>query len=68
MLAAAIDFWLLPSTLFFDTFFPPRKPVSVCIPVALPAETIPPAPVQSMQGKRKGIRSKRGDKPGAAQT
>jgi len=54
MLTAAIDFWLLPATLFFDAFSPPSKP-SI-------AEVVPFAPIaQRIRRKRKVIRSKRGD-------
>jgi hypothetical protein len=33
MLNAAIDFWLLPATLFFDAFLPASKPVAEIIPL-----------------------------------
>jgi hypothetical protein len=33
MLNAAIDFWLLPATLFFDAFVPASKPVAEVIPL-----------------------------------
>jgi hypothetical protein len=53
MLAAAIDLWLLPATLFFDAFFPPLKPTI--------GEVVPFAPIaQRIRRKRKVIRSKRG--------
>jgi hypothetical protein len=53
MLAAAINFWLLPATLFFDAFSPAPKPVV--------AEFIPFVPAaQRIRRKRKVIRSKRG--------
>jgi hypothetical protein len=53
MLAAAINFWLLPATLFFDAFSPAPRPVV--------AEFIPFAPTaQRIRRKRKVIRSKRG--------
>jgi hypothetical protein len=53
MLSAAIDFWLLSATLFFDALLPASKPI---------AETIPLAPAaQRIRRKRKVIRSKRGD-------
>ena len=53
MLAAAMNFWLLPATLFFDAFSPAPKPVV--------AEFIPFAPTtQRIRRKRKVIRSKRG--------
>lgn len=53
MLSAAIDFWLLPVTLFFDAFSPASKPV---------AEILPVTPVaQRVRRKRKVMRSKRGD-------
>ena len=54
MLSAAIDFWLLPATLFLDAFLPRSKPVV--------AEIIPYASAaQRVRRKRKVIRSKRGD-------
>ena len=54
MLTAAIDFWFLPATLFFDAILPASKPVLV--------ETIPLVPTaQRLRRKRKLIRSKRGD-------
>jgi hypothetical protein len=53
MLTAAIDFWLLPATLFFDTFLPARKPVL--------GEIVPlPSAAQRVRRRRKVIRSKRG--------
>ena len=69
MLAAAIDLWLLPTTLFLDAFFPRAKPVAVSIPaIAVPvlAEAIPPAPAaQPIPAKAKATRSKQGDKAGS---
>jgi hypothetical protein len=54
MLAAAINFWLLPATLFFDVFSPAPKPVV--------AKFLPSAPAaQRIRRKRKVLRSKRGD-------
>jgi hypothetical protein len=55
MLAAAIDFWLLPATLFLDALSPRSKPVAY--------ESMPHAPpsAQRIRRKRKVIRSKRGD-------
>jgi hypothetical protein len=54
MLAAAIDFWLLPATLFFDAFLPTSKLVVT--------EIIPhTSAAQRIRRKRKVIRSKRGD-------
>jgi hypothetical protein len=53
MLAAAIDLWLLPATLFFAAFSPPSKPAI--------GEAFPFAPTaQRIRRKRKVIRSKRG--------
>lgn len=54
MLSAAIDFWLLPATIFFDAFLPARKPASAVI---LP---LPPI-AQRIRRKRKIVRSKRGN-------
>jgi len=53
MLSAAIDFWLLPATLFFDAFLPASKPVAEIIPLSPAARRV--------RRKRKLIRSKRGD-------
>jgi hypothetical protein len=52
MLSAAIDFWLLPVTLFFDAFLPASKPAAEIIPFTPAAQRI--------RRKRKVIRSKRG--------
>jgi hypothetical protein len=53
MLTAAIDFWLLPATLFFDALAPAPKPVMT--------EIIPlTSAAQRIRRKRKVIRSKRG--------
>jgi hypothetical protein len=53
MLSAAIDFWVLPATLFFDAFFPAPKPNP---------EIIPPRPAaQRIRRRHKIIRSKRGN-------
>jgi hypothetical protein len=54
MLTAAINFWLLPAELFFDSFAPAPKPVA--------AEIIPLASAaQRIRRKRKVIRSRRGN-------
>jgi len=54
MLEAAMNFWLLPATLFFDAFLPPSKSGNI--------EMMPFAPAaQRVRRKRKVIRSKRGD-------
>jgi hypothetical protein len=53
MLAAAIDFWLLPATLFLDAFFPASKPAVADIPHLSAAQRI--------RRKRKVIRSHRGN-------
>ena len=55
MLSAAIDFWLLPATLFIDAFAPASKPVAD-FAFALPLTTA----AQRARRKRKVIRSKRG--------
>jgi hypothetical protein len=54
MLSAAIDFWLLPTKLFFDAFLPPPKPASAIIIPLSPA-------AQRIRRKRKIVRSKRGN-------
>jgi hypothetical protein len=54
MLSAAIDFWLLPATIFFDALLPTPKPTS---PIIMP---LTPA-AQRIRRKRKIVRSKRGD-------
>jgi hypothetical protein len=60
MLSAAIDFWLLPATLFFDAFVPATIPVAAkgdaCIAFPMPL----PSAAQRVRRKRKVIRSKRG--------
>ena len=53
MFSAAIDFWLLPATLFFDALLPASKPAAEIIPFNPTAERI--------RRERKVIRSKRGD-------
>jgi hypothetical protein len=53
MLSAAMDFWLLPATLFFDAFLPASKPSAEIMPLTPAARRI--------RRKRKVIRSKRGD-------
>jgi hypothetical protein len=66
MLAAAIDLWLLPTTLFLDAFFPRAKPVAACIPAPVPAEAISPTPAaQPNPTKSKAKRSKQAGKVGA---
>jgi hypothetical protein len=61
MLSAAIEFWLLPATLFFDAFAPPSSAADfkgdVRAAFALPL----PSAAQRARRKRKVIRSKRGD-------
>jgi hypothetical protein len=63
MLSAAIDFWLLPATLFFDALAPASKPVAADfkgdagIAFALPLSS----GARRARRKRKVIRSKRGD-------
>lgn len=54
MLNAAIDLWLLPATMFFDTFLPAPKPASAIIIPLTPA-------AQRIRRRRKIVRSKRGD-------
>ena len=53
MLRAAIDFWLLPTTLFFEMLSPASKPLPGNIPVISTA--------QRVRRKRKVIRSRRGN-------
>lgn len=53
MLSAAIDFWLLPATLFLDALLPASKPAAEILPLT-PAR-------QRVRRKRKVMRSKRGD-------
>jgi hypothetical protein len=52
MLSAAIDFWLLPVTLIFDTFLPPSKPVAEIIPLTSAA-------VQRVRRRRKRLAARR---------
>jgi len=62
MLSAAIDFWLLPATLFFDAFVPASKPIASFRSDAHGAFAWPlPSVAQRVRRKRKVIRSKRGD-------
>jgi len=63
MLSAAIDFWLLPATLFFDAFVPASKPIASFRSDAHGAAFAWPLPsvAQRVRRKRKVIRSKRGD-------
>jgi len=53
MLSAAIDFWLLPATLFLDAFLPAPKPAAEIMPLTPAA--------QRVRRKRKVLRSKRGE-------
>ena len=53
MLSAAIDFWVLPATLFLDAFFPAPKPPPKIIPLTPAAQRI--------RRKHKIIRSQRGN-------
>jgi hypothetical protein len=54
MLTAAIELWLLPATLFFDAFSPPKRRAA--------GEVVPFAPTaRRIRRKRKVIRSRRGD-------
>jgi hypothetical protein len=62
MLSAAIEFWLLPATLFFDAFVPGSKPLAAFKGDARGAFAFPlPSAARRARRKRKVIRSKRGD-------
>jgi hypothetical protein len=62
MLSAAIDFWLLPATLFFDAFVPASKPAADFKSDARVAFAWPLiSAAQRARRRRKVIRSKRGD-------
>jgi hypothetical protein len=62
MLSAAIDFWLLPATLFFDAFVPASKSVAAFKGDAHVSFAFPlSSPARRARRKRKVIRSKRGD-------
>jgi hypothetical protein len=62
MLSAAIDFWLLPATLFFDAFVPASKPAAISKSDARAAFAWPlTSAAQRARRRRKVIRSKRGD-------
>jgi len=61
MLSAAIDFWLLPATLYVDAFVPAPKPVATLSDAHVAFPFPLPSAAQRARRRRNVIRSKRGD-------